>query len=72
MRQLCDTACKALSPAVNDPYTAIQAGEHLAVLFAALAGDPALAVAAAVTYGLAYTLELGLSLVFYFGAGATR
>jgi hypothetical protein len=44
----------------------------LAVLFAALAGDPALAVAAAVTYGLAYTLELGLSLVFYFGAGAAR
>jgi uncharacterized membrane protein len=40
MRQLCDTACKALSPAVNDPYTAIQAGEHLAVLFAALAGRP--------------------------------
>ena len=25
MRQLVDTACKALSPAVNDPYTAIQA-----------------------------------------------
>jgi len=40
MRQLCDTACKALSPAVNDPYTAIQACEHLSVLFAALAARP--------------------------------
>jgi uncharacterized membrane protein len=37
MRQLCDAACKALSPAINDPYTAIQASEHLSVLFAALA-----------------------------------
>ena len=29
LRQLIDPACKALSPAVNDPYTAIQAIEHL-------------------------------------------
>jgi uncharacterized membrane protein len=36
-RQLVDAACKALSPAVNDPYTAIQAIEHLSVLFVALA-----------------------------------
>jgi hypothetical protein len=40
----------------------------LAVLFAALATDPHLAVAAVLTYALAYTFELGLSLVFYFGA----
>ena len=40
----------------------------LAVLFAALATNPHLAVAAASTYALAYTFELGLSLVFYFGA----
>jgi uncharacterized membrane protein len=40
LRQLIDPACKALSPAVNDPYTAIQAIEHLAVLFAALAARP--------------------------------
>ena len=40
MRQLCDAACKALSPAINDPYTAIQAIEHLAVLYAALAARP--------------------------------
>jgi uncharacterized membrane protein len=40
-RQLVDPACKALSPAVNDPYTAIQAVEHMSVLFAALAARPA-------------------------------
>jgi uncharacterized membrane protein len=40
LRQLIDPACKALSPAVNDPYTAIQAIDHLAVLFAALAARP--------------------------------
>jgi uncharacterized membrane protein len=39
-RQLIDPACKALSPAVNDPYTAIQAIEHLAVLFSELAARP--------------------------------
>jgi uncharacterized membrane protein len=39
-RQLADPACKALSPAVNDPYTAIQAVDHLTVLFAALASRP--------------------------------
>ena len=33
-------ACKALSPAVNDPYTAIQATEHLSVIFCALAPRP--------------------------------
>ena len=44
----------------------------LVVLFAALAADRGLAVAAALTYGLAYTFELGLSLVFYFGAAQHR
>jgi hypothetical protein len=43
----------------------------LVALFATVATDPHLAVAAALTYALAYTAELGLSLVFYFGA-ATR
>jgi uncharacterized membrane protein len=37
IRQLADIAAKALSPAVNDPYTAMQATEHLAVVLAALA-----------------------------------
>ncbi|MDT7554335.1 MAG: hypothetical protein QOI16_2871 [Pseudonocardiales bacterium] len=40
LRQLIDAACKALSPAVNDPYTAIQAIDHLAVLYAELAARP--------------------------------
>lgn len=40
IRQLVDIACKALSPAVNDPYTAVQAIDHLAVLFCALATRP--------------------------------
>ena len=39
-RQLADPACKALSPAVNDPYTAIQAIDHLSVLFGTLAARP--------------------------------
>ena len=37
IRQLADIGVKALSPAINDPYTAIQAVEHIAVLLAALA-----------------------------------
>jgi uncharacterized membrane protein len=40
LRQLVDLACKALSPAINDPYTAVQAIERLAVLFTALAARP--------------------------------
>ncbi|MFF5296636.1 DUF2254 domain-containing protein [Paractinoplanes globisporus] len=39
-RQLTDMACKALSPAVNDPYTAVQAIERLSVLFRVLATRP--------------------------------
>jgi uncharacterized membrane protein len=40
IRQLVDAACKALSPAVNDPYTAVQAVDHLSVIFCALAQRP--------------------------------
>jgi hypothetical protein len=39
----------------------------LVVLIAVAVSDPRLAVAAALTYALAYTFELGLSLVTYFG-----
>jgi hypothetical protein len=39
----------------------------LVVLIAVAVTDPHLAVAAALTYALAYTFELGLSLVTYFG-----
>jgi hypothetical protein len=42
------------------------------VLFAALAANRGLAVAAAITYALAFTFELGLSLAFYFGAPQQR
>jgi uncharacterized membrane protein len=37
IRQLCDVACKALSPGINDPYTAVQAIDHLAVILCGLA-----------------------------------
>jgi hypothetical protein len=40
----------------------------LVILVAAAVASPQLAVAAAVTYALAYTFELGLSLLTYFGA----
>lgn len=40
IRQLVDMACKALSPAVNDPYTAVQAVDHLSVIFCAMAVRP--------------------------------
>jgi uncharacterized membrane protein len=40
IRQLVDMACKALSPAINDPYTAVQAVDHLSVIFCALATRP--------------------------------
>ncbi len=40
VRQLADIAVKALSPAINDPYTSIQALEHLSVLLAELARAP--------------------------------
>ena len=42
----------------------------LVVLFAALAADHNLALTTALTYGLAYTFELGLSLASYFGPPA--
>ncbi len=40
VRQLADIASKALSPAINDPYTAVQAVDHLSVILAALAARP--------------------------------
>jgi uncharacterized membrane protein len=38
LRRLVDIGNKALSPAVNDPYTGIQAVQHLSVLLCMLAG----------------------------------
>jgi uncharacterized membrane protein len=40
IRQLADIGVKALSPAVNDPYTGMQSLEHLGVILAALAPQP--------------------------------
>jgi uncharacterized membrane protein len=40
IRQLVDIAARAVSRAVDDSYTAVQAIEHLAVIFCALAGRP--------------------------------
>ena len=40
VRQLADIAVKALSPAINDPYTAIQSLEHIGVVLASLAPRP--------------------------------
>jgi len=37
IRQLVDIACKALSPAINDPYTAVQATDRLSVVLVDLA-----------------------------------
>jgi uncharacterized membrane protein len=40
VRQLADIASKALSPAINDPYTAVQALQHIAVVLAELSHRP--------------------------------
>jgi uncharacterized membrane protein len=40
IRQLVDASCKALSPAINDPYTAVQSIDHVSVIFCALAVRP--------------------------------
>jgi uncharacterized membrane protein len=40
IRQQTDIACKALSPAINDPYTAVQAIDHLTVVYCDLAVRP--------------------------------
>ncbi len=40
IRQQIDIACKALSPAINDPYTAVQALDHLTVLCCDIALRP--------------------------------
>lgn len=40
IRQLIDIASKALSPAINDPYTAVQALDHLTAVYADLAVRP--------------------------------
>ncbi len=67
---------RARKPAANLAGSAVQAfGVFfkaivlLAVLVATAASHPHVAVAAVVTYALAYTFELGLSLAIYYGGG---
>ncbi len=38
LRQLVDIAIKAVGPSINDPYTAVQAIQHLSVILSAMAG----------------------------------
>ena len=68
---------RARKPTANVAGSAVQAfGVFfkaivlLAVLVATAASHPHVAVAAVVTYALAYTFELGLSLTTYFGSEA--
>jgi uncharacterized membrane protein len=77
VRQLADVASKALSPAVNDPYTAVQAVDHLSVILAALATRPLGGRTLADRNGIArvhspgrdwpYYIDLGLGQVRRFG-----
>jgi uncharacterized membrane protein len=79
MRQLVDTACKALSPAVNDPYTAIQAVHHLSALYTELArrrvgpivvrGAAARATVVVPARSTADHLDVGMGLIRRYGAG---
>jgi len=81
VRQLADIAVKALSPAINDPYTAIQALEHLGVLLAELArlqlgnrlryDDGRLRVVVS-GRDLAYFVELATGQVRRYGAAEPR
>jgi uncharacterized membrane protein len=79
MRQLVDTACKALSPAVNDPYTAIQAVHHLSALYTELArrrvgtivvSDARTGATVVIpARSIAEHLDVGMGLIRRYGAG---
>ena len=82
VRQLADIAVKALSPAINDPYTSIQSLEHISVLLAALAkrelGSQLISDAngtlRVVVHGrdLAYFLELATGQIRRYGRAEPR
>ena len=82
VRQLADIASKALSPAINDPYTAVQAVDHLSVILAALATRPLGSQSLADVKGTtrvhvlgrdwAYFIDLGLGQVRRFGHSEPR
>ncbi len=77
IRQLVDVASKALSPAVNDPYTAVQAIDHIATIMASIAhrkhGTALLMASGATTvtipgYFFADYLELACAQIRRYGA----
>jgi len=82
VRQLADIASKALSPAINDPYTAVQAVDHLSVILAALATRPLGSQSLTDGQGTArvhvlgrdwaYFIDLGLGQVRRFGHSEPR
>ncbi|MDR6620402.1 DUF2254 domain-containing protein [Sinomonas atrocyanea] len=82
IRQLADISSKALSPAVNDPYTANQAVDHLASILAALTVRQHGPCAVKDRQGLVrlhvpardfeYLLELALGQVRRYGASEPR
>jgi uncharacterized membrane protein len=82
VRQLADIASKALSPGINDPYTAVQALQHLSVVMAALAGrrlgndllrDPSGVVRVQVPHrDLGYLLDLAFGQIRRYGAAEPR
>ena len=82
IRQLADIASKALSPAINDPYTANQAVDHLGSILAALSlrqhGPQAVADAQGIVRlyvparDFAYLLDLALGQVRRYGANEPR
>lgn len=82
IRQLADVASKALSPAINDPYTANQAVDHLGSILAALSlrqhGPKAVADARGTirlhipARDFAYLVDLALGQVRRYGANEPR
>jgi uncharacterized membrane protein len=82
IRQLADVASKALSPAINDPYTANQAVDHLGSILAALSlrqHGPQVVADAQGTVRLhvpgrdfAYLVDLALGQVRRYGANEPR
>jgi uncharacterized membrane protein len=82
VRQLADIASKALSPGINDPYTAVQALQHLSVVLGSLAGrrlgnqllrDDKGTVRVAVPHrDLGYLLDLAFGQIRRYGAAEPR
>ncbi len=65
IRQLADIAVKALSPAINDPYTSIQCLEHLGVVLANLVRRPLGGQQVLDTAGVPRVLMPGRDLDYY-------